>query len=96
LNVRELRPTAEVVARSTFAETRRELHAAKLVHSIKEQEIAMVETAQKYLRSLRDTADYQRLRRLLSAAVLTMAEPSLRNRQFAKTSQGHFIEGTRT
>jgi CHAD domain-containing protein len=62
------------LARSTFAKAPREPHAAKLVQGIKEQEIAMAETARQYLRSLRDTDEYQHLRRLLSAAVFAMAD----------------------
>jgi len=61
------------LARSTFPNSPRAPDAAKIVLGIKEQEIAMAETAQQYLQSLRATDEYQRLRRLLSAAIFAMA-----------------------
>jgi CHAD domain-containing protein len=69
--------TLSQLARNSFAKPPREPHAAKLIRSIKEQEIAMAETAQKYLRSLRETDEYQRLRRLLSASIFAMAGDQL-------------------
>ena len=62
------------LARNTFSKAPRERHEAKLIFGLREQEIAMAETAQKYLRSVRDTDEYQRLRRLLSAAVFAMED----------------------
>jgi CHAD domain-containing protein len=64
------------LARSTFVKTPREPHATKLIRTIKEQEIIMAETAQKFLRSLRHTKDYERLRLALSASIFAMASDS--------------------
>jgi CHAD domain-containing protein len=43
--------------------------AAKVIEGIKEQEIAMAESARNYLLSVREKHEYKRLRRVLSAAI---------------------------
>ena len=65
-------------ALETFSSGRasRDPAAIKVIREMKEKEIAMAESSRNFILSIRNTKDYQRLRRLLSASVYAMANGS--------------------